>query len=408
MLAQGIAITEAGKAGDFTQLALTFSVQAYSYFHILFLLSGARQVLKEDKTPTKNYWVFGLLIIVASLIVVFSFHHNPAADAERYFLRLGIKSLITSIGFISAGVLLLRSVVLGHGLGHRMLYGSLILFGSMQGYYFLVVLINSMEGQLSFPGFFGVADLILMLCIGLSMVIGLLEDERSKLKKANSELDNFLYRTSHDLRSPIASVLGLTNLAKLETHELKGLKYIAMIEDRVKKLDAVISDILDLSRSTKSLLKIEKINFNTLVEDIFSDVKFDKNSEPISFRYSPDPANLFFADYSQMKIILNNLIYNGVKYHRQQAYPFILVEFIKQKDYVTISVTDNGEGIAEEHQMKIFEMFFRASTNSDGTGLGLYMVKEVLDKVNGTISLKSVLGTGSTFTITLDQSKFND
>ena len=106
---------------------------------------------------------------------------------------------------------------------------------------------------------------------------------------------------------------------------------------------------------------------------------------------------------------MSNLIYNGVKYHRSQlADPFISVKFKKEEDNVSILVADNGEGIAKEHQAKIFDMFYRASANSDGTGLGLYMVKEVLDKINGTITVKSTLGKGSVFTVTLDQSKFND
>ena len=407
MIAQAIALSIEGNPEDFTRLALTFSVQAYSYFSILFLLVGTRQVLKEDKIPSHNYWFFGLLIITISILATFLFYNDPISSEGRYFLRVGLKSLIASISFITAGVLLLKRAALGHGLGHRMLYISLILFGAMQGYYFMVVFLNSTGYQISFPVFFGVADLILISCIGLSMIIGLLEDERSKLKKANQELDNFLYRTSHDLRSPIASVLGLANLAKLEMREPKSLEYIAMIEDRVKKLDMVISDILDLSRSTKAEPKIERIDFNALMEDILSDIRFGKKTEPISFRFNPNPINIFFADYSQMKTVLSNLVYNAVKYHRtQQSDPFVSIEF--KKDQVIISVADNGEGIAEEHQEKIFEMFYRASTNSDGTGLGLYMVKEVLDKVNGIITLKSVPGKGSIFTIRMDQSKFND
>jgi signal transduction histidine kinase len=408
MIAQAIAFSIDGNPEDYTRLALTFSVQAYTYFYILFLLVGTRQVLKEDKIPSHNYWFFGLLIIGVSILTTFLFYNDPAASSERYFLRVGFKSLITSISFISAGILLLRRAVLGHGLGHRMLYGSLVLFGLMQGYYFMVVLVNSTGGHLAIPAFFGVADLILISCMGLSMIIGLLEDERSKLKKANQELDNFLYRTSHDLRSPIASVLGLANLARLEMREPKSLEYIAMIEDRVKKLDLVISDILDLSRSTKAEPKIERIDFNKLVEDILSDIRFSKKSEFISFRFIPNPLHIFFADYGQMKIVLSNLVYNAVKYHRSnEPNPYVSIEFRKDKDQVDISIADNGQGIEEEHQEKIFEMFYRASTNSDGTGLGLYLVKEVLDKVNGTITLKSKPGSGSIFTISMDQSKFN-
>ena len=157
MIAQAIGLSVGGNAGDFTHLALTFSVQAYTYFYILFLLVGTRQVLKEDKIPSQNYWFFGLMIIGVSLVVTFLFHNDSTASTERYFLRLGVKSFITGISFVSVGVLLLRKAVLGNGLGYRMLYISLILFGLMQGYYFLVVLVNSTGGQLSCPIFFGLA-----------------------------------------------------------------------------------------------------------------------------------------------------------------------------------------------------------------------------------------------------------
>ncbi|MBK5279800.1 MAG: HAMP domain-containing histidine kinase [Bacteroidia bacterium] len=391
------------------RLSINFSVQAYSYFHILFLLIGTRQVLKGDKIPSQNYWILSLLIIGVSLAVTFSFYNDPAPSLGRYFLRLGFKNLITSISFIAAGVMLFRKVVLGHGIGHRMLFGSLILFGLVQAYYFMVVLVNVTGGKFPIPVFFGIADLLMMSCIGLSMIISLLEDERNKLKKANRELDNFLYRSSHDLRSPIASVLGLTSVAMIEMQEPKSLEVMAMIEGRVKKLDLIIADILDLSRSTKAQLKIEKIDFNVLMEDILSDIRFNKNSDAILFLYDPNLINIFFADYSQMKIVMSNLVHNAVKYHRtDQPNPFISVDFKKKGEQVIISISDNGQGIEVKHQPKVFEMFYSASTNSDGTGLGLYMVKEVLNKINGSIHLKSERGEGSTFTITLDQSRFID
>ena len=107
--------------------------------------------------------------------------------------------------------------------------------------------------------------------------------------------------------------------------------------------------------------------------------------------------------HHQMKIVLNNLLANAVKYHNlDQPNPFIRVLFHRENDVVKIAIQDNGKGIAEANLPKIFEMFYRASLDTEGTGLGLYIVKEALSKIHGTIEVKSELGTGSTFTIILE------
>lgn len=177
-----------------------------------------------------------------------------------------------------------------------------------------------------------------------------------------------------------------------------------MIEDRVKKLDLVIGDILQLSRTSKAEVKYEEIDFNALLVEVISDVKFNEGASKISLRYETKPTNRFFADYVQMKIILGNLISNAVRYHRvDQADPFIAVRFSSDENGITFEVEDNGEGIEQQHHEKIFEMFYRSSHKTEGTGLGLYIVKEALNKVQGSISVSSQPGFGTTFTVKLPQ-----
>lgn len=231
----------------------------------------------------------------------------------------------------------------------------------------------------------------------------MLEDEREKLKKTNQELDSFLYSVSHDLRAPIASILGLTNLAKIEAEPNDiNQKYFDMIDQRVKKLDIVIGDILRLSRSKNSEAKHEFIDFNKLVFEIIADLKFNEGASAIRLNYIQNPENTFYSDTAQLKIIVGNLLSNAVKYHRlDQADPYIEVIFSKSKSKTTFSIRDNGEGIPKDNHDRIFNMFFRASTQSDGTGLGLYIVKEALAKIDGEITLLSEEGKGSLFTVTL-------
>jgi signal transduction histidine kinase len=248
-----------------------------------------------------------------------------------------------------------------------------------------------------------VVDLLLISIMGMSMIMWLLEDERTRLDKANKELDRFLYSTSHDLRAPIASILGLTYLGKMEFEEERARTFMDMIEARVKKLDMVIGDILSLSRSKKMDVKLEKINLKDLLDNSIMDIKFNKGASSISLDYTHDPSHVMLSDFNQMKIVLNNLLANAVKYHNiDQPNPFIRVLFERENDVVKIAIQDNGKGIAEANLPKIFEMFYRASLDTEGTGLGLYIVKEALSKVHGTIDVKSELGKGSTFTIILE------
>jgi signal transduction histidine kinase len=253
------------------------------------------------------------------------------------------------------------------------------------------------------PKYFGLVDLLIIMVIGLGKVMWLLENEREKLNKANKELDSFLYSTSHDLRAPIASILGLTYLGKLELQEERGRTFMILIEERIRKLDMVIADILSLARSKKFDVKVEDINFNQLLDDTIVDVKFSKGASSISLVYESSPQNIFHSDYHQMKVILSNIISNAVKYHNiEQENPYIKVSFERTNDHVEIAVEDNGQGIPEESLPKIFDMFYRASINTEGTGLGLYIVQEALSKIKGRITVKSTLGEGSVFTISLD------
>lgn len=213
----------------------------------------------------------------------------------------------------------------------------------------------------------------------------------------------FLYNTSHDLRAPIASILGLTYLGKLEFEEERARMFMDMIESRIKKLDLVIGDILSLSRSKKTEPRMEELRLKDLVDETITDIKFNKGASAIELDYSPNGTDVFVSDYNQIKIVLNNLLANAVKYHNlDQPKPYIRICFTRNSDLVEITVEDNGQGIPEESLPRIFEMFYRASVDTEGTGLGLYIVREALNKVKGTIDVTSELGKGSVFRIQLE------
>lgn len=359
--------------------------------------------LTLNKNITRKQWLIGglLVLFLSTSIVVFK-HEVEGAAMLRYLIRVGVKYLIVAIGFIFAGGIILYKPQFTRGLGQKFLAISLIAIGLIDLYYAFIVFANYFGGTFQFPFFFGLLELICNSVIGISMVAWLLEDERAKLKKANKEMDSFLYSTSHDLRAPIASILGLTNLAKIELKDETALKYFDMVENRVKKMDSVISDILQLARSTKAELKFETVDFSKLLKEVIADLKFNKGAKSINLKVSQAPSTTFTSDYNQLRIILANLIGNAVKYHNvEQVEPFIAVRFQTTDTDTIIEIEDNGTGIAKEHQEKIFNMFYRASTQSEGTGLGLYIVTEAINKMHGKISLTSEKNKGSIFTVRL-------
>jgi len=385
-----------------TRTGISILTQIACYFQVILILRGTYELVSERALNRRKFRTVALVVLVVATVTVLLFSDDPSRGVERYFLRVGSRTFVMGLGFIITGLVVFRHKRFTRGFGQRLLTVSFLIFGTYQMYYFAVVFMNVFFQQAEFPIVFGVVDLLLIAMMGMSMVMWLLEDEREKLEKANNELDRFLYSTSHDLRAPIASILGLTYLGKMEFQEERARLFMDMIESRIKKLDMVIGDILSLSRSKKLDAKIEVIDLKVLLEDTMADIKFNKGASAITVKYDPGD-HTFHSDYSQMKIIMANLMSNAVKYHNlNQPSPFIKVVFSRSKEAVSIAVEDNGKGIPQESLPKIFEMFYRASLDTEGTGLGLYIVKEALSKIKGTIHAKSELNKGSTFIITLE------
>jgi signal transduction histidine kinase len=368
------------------------------------ILRGTHEMVSEKALSRKKFrQLFGLFLLI-SIVTVMVYNERPDDETTRQLFRLGSRTLTTGLGFLITGIVVWFHTKFSKGFGQRLLASSCFIYSFYQLYIFMVVLLEAMTVEVALPSFYGIADVLLISLMGMSMVMWLLEDERQKLDKTHKEMDRFLYSTSHDLRAPIASILGLTYLGKLEFEEEKARMFMGLIEERIKKLDGVISDILSLSRTKKFEVKIEPVRLRDLMDDVIADIKFNKNASAITLDYQYDPTHVFRSDYSQMKIVLCNLLGNAVKYHNlNQPNPYIKVTFQRFEDYIEIAVEDNGQGIPEESLPQIFEMFYRASINTEGTGLGLYIVNEALNKVKGSISVESAHGKGSTFRVQLEE-----
>jgi signal transduction histidine kinase len=224
-----------------------------------------------------------------------------------------------------------------------------------------------------------------------------------ELSKKNTELDNFVYSVSHDLRAPIASVLGLINLAKKDDDLAMKDMYLEMINKSALQQDNFIKEILDQSRNSRLEVKREEILFEELIEETFNQLRFatstGKAVEKIVYVHQERP---FFSDRWRLKVILNNIISNSIRY-RNGKDPVIRVDVEIQEHAVTLAIKDNGKGIEKDHLPNVYKMFYRATDDGAGSGLGLYIVKETIEKLRGRIDIESEVGKGTTVTMEIPE-----
>jgi signal transduction histidine kinase len=229
-----------------------------------------------------------------------------------------------------------------------------------------------------------------------------LEERNEQLDKTNKELDRFVYSTSHDLRAPLTSIMGLINIINNTDKPEEHKKYLGMMRDRIHSLDNFIKDITDYSRNNRLAINNESVKLVDLAEEVWESLKFSPEAVRIVFKIDIPEEISIHSDKNRLKVIISNLIANAIRYHddkKDQQYIRLHAE-VREKVF-HLTVEDNGQGIDREYHSRIFEMFYRANEQSKGSGLGLYIVKEALMKLSGTIHLESAPGIGSTFTIRL-------
>ncbi len=227
-----------------------------------------------------------------------------------------------------------------------------------------------------------------------------------ELVKTNKELDRFVYSVSHDLRSPLTSILGLISFIEEDSREPDTLEHIKMIRSSITRLDGFIKNILSYSQNNRTGLHTQKIPIKKTLNEIVDTVLNIKEASGISFKIDIDEQHPFYSNWHRFNTVLENLVSNAIKYHTKEASGrYLKMTGTSCKEELKLSISDNGIGIDPEFHDKIFEMFYRLPGNNDGNGLGLYIVKETLEKMQGTIEIQSEKGVGTTFNIKLKNLK---
>ncbi len=228
--------------------------------------------------------------------------------------------------------------------------------------------------------------------------------QNEELIKVNEELDRFVYSASHDLRAPLMSMKGLLNMIKLDPEKTE--EYYSLIGKSISRMYRFISDIIQYSQNSRMEIIATKIDFHYLMNECIESLKYIGGSEEVESIREFFIEHDFYADYGRLLIVFNNIVGNAVKYRKRfEKGAFIKVKITTAQDAVTINFVDNGVGISEKYLNQVFKMFFRANSDSKGSGLGLYIVKNAIAKLNGTIEITSSLGHGTSFQIVLPNQK---
>lgn len=225
--------------------------------------------------------------------------------------------------------------------------------------------------------------------------------QKDDLQKINNSLDNFVFNVTHDLRSPLNSLLGLVNLIEDETDLVQIKQYTLLIKKNIDKQDLFIKEMLSSIKSKHFGLIIVNCNLSTIIDDVIAQNQFSSEGKQIKYNLQLDLINIA-SDPLKLQVIFNNLISNAIKY----SDPAKPEQWVKLKSYthnstVVIEVEDNGQGIKQIEKDKIFDKFYLSGKNAKSTGVGLFLVKEAIDQLNGTIEVTSAPGEFTKFTIKL-------
>jgi signal transduction histidine kinase len=219
-----------------------------------------------------------------------------------------------------------------------------------------------------------------------------LEKANQSLHRVVDELDNFIYKTSHDIRGPLASLKGICNIALLDVKDEVALKYLHKLDITAEKLNTILTRLLIVNQINNSSLKTDElVNFEQVVNDVLL-LERKKGLPPrLKIDKFIDKDLRFFSDKEFVRIILENLIDNAIKFYNdsERIEPFVRIYISKEKEQIIIRVIDNGIGISEIHPDKIFQMFSRASERSETGGIGLFITKTATEKLGGSVSLKT-------------------
>ncbi|WPP49166.1 sensor histidine kinase [Catalinimonas niigatensis] len=229
-----------------------------------------------------------------------------------------------------------------------------------------------------------------------------LEKAYAQLKTINTDLDNFIYTASHDLKNPIVNIESIILMLKAQLEDKIDARentLLSMLDRSIQKLKQTICDLTEITRIQKDIEnKNEKLSFKEILESIKEDIQadIDKSQALIKEEFK---VSVILYPRNNLRSIIYNLLSNAIKYRDPERAVEIRIKTFEENEYTVLSVEDNGLGLSEKQQTKLFTMFKRMHSHTTGTGIGLYMIKRIIENRSGKIEVNSKLGYGTTFKV---------
>ena len=231
-----------------------------------------------------------------------------------------------------------------------------------------------------------------------------LKKKEEAIQHRQEEMEAFIDHLSHDLKGPLNSLLSLYALVEHDFKEdEKVMEYVGYYHGGISRLHRMVSDTLKLSKIRQSVLGTDNIDLPHLVEDCLQNFTNLPEFSRIRFIKKVSVSKNIRLEKNLLRTILQNLLENAIKYS-SEYHPKVEICAVEEEEGLRLEISDNGIGIPEEAQERVFERFFRASELAGGTGLGLYIVKQAVNKLKGNIYLRSEAGKGTTFIVLIPYS----
>ncbi|OHD55647.1 MAG: hypothetical protein A2Y33_13515 [Spirochaetes bacterium GWF1_51_8] len=239
---------------------------------------------------------------------------------------------------------------------------------------------------------------------GLIIDVTRQKEQERLLIESNLHLEQFAYIASHDLKAPLHTISGFLSLIqdKVDTCPISDkemLELVTMAQSTTKRMSVLIQDLIDFSMLGSTKTNFSAVSLNSVIHEAILNLKLhiDESGATITVPELP----VVYGDFPQLSRLMLNLLNNAIKYSIHGTPPIIRIEYQKKGNLHSISVIDNGVGIDKDQIGKVFELFHRANSEVEGSGIGLSVCKKIVERHGGTIRVESNPGKGSTFIFTL-------
>jgi signal transduction histidine kinase len=226
-------------------------------------------------------------------------------------------------------------------------------------------------------------------------------DQNDNLQVINAGLDKFVFNVTHDLRSPLVALIGLIELIDEESDIDQIKMYILMMKESLEKQDHFINEMMLFIQSKHAGLIKKECHLTSIIDNVIAQNHYRNGGKEVGF-YKEIELDEINSDALKLQVILNNLVSNAIKYSdSKKAEQWVKVKTYQHEVTAVIEVEDNGLGIRQRDQDRIFDKFYMVGNNKHSSGLGLYLVKDAVTQMNGRIEVKSEPGLYSKFIISI-------